>query len=177
MTFWIIFDDTFGSSKRHKLELFPESDPVLSSCIGSGSDESTSPSSLSPLGAAASVLLYVRSESDVDKDSWITFSDVSSSDRSQGRAILDLSGHNGYTLPTTSGKFMGVVSDYWILMLLSNSKELAWMVDWNMVVGFLVEAALLQVAHLHFIAVGFFFVSLSNHFRYLGLIKDVEWLQ
>ncbi|GKE61627.1 hypothetical protein Tco_1511994 [Tanacetum coccineum] len=87
----------------------PESDPVWSSCTGSGSgparascaflgsdpawpcaltsmltlddtvDESTSLSSLSPLGAAASVSLYVRSESDVDEDSWITFSDVSSS--------------------------------------------------------------------------------------------------
>ncbi|GKG40842.1 hypothetical protein Tco_0470054, partial [Tanacetum coccineum] len=77
----------------------PEFDPDWSSCMGSGSgparascafsgsdpawpcaltpddtvDESTSPSSpLSPLGAAASVSLYVRSESDVDEDSWIT---------------------------------------------------------------------------------------------------------
>ncbi|GKG27855.1 hypothetical protein Tco_0406182, partial [Tanacetum coccineum] len=32
----------------------------------------------SPLGAAASVSLSVLSESDVDEDSWITFSNVSS---------------------------------------------------------------------------------------------------
>ncbi|GKE42059.1 hypothetical protein Tco_1469343 [Tanacetum coccineum] len=39
-------------------------------------DEATSPCSLSSLGAAAFVSLYVRSESVVDKDSWTTFSDV-----------------------------------------------------------------------------------------------------
>ncbi|GKG35772.1 hypothetical protein Tco_0440926, partial [Tanacetum coccineum] len=42
-------------------------------------DESTSPLSLSSLGAAVSVSLSVHSESDVDEDSWITLSDVSSS--------------------------------------------------------------------------------------------------
>ncbi|GKF30675.1 hypothetical protein Tco_0100473 [Tanacetum coccineum] len=42
-------------------------------------DEATSPYSLSPLGAAASVLLSIHSESVVDEDSWTTFSNVSSS--------------------------------------------------------------------------------------------------
>ncbi|GJV50692.1 hypothetical protein Tco_1446433 [Tanacetum coccineum] len=68
------------------------SGPARASCAFSGSDlawpyvltgmlthdvtvdESTSPCSLLPLGAAASVSLSIRSESDMDEDSWIHFS-------------------------------------------------------------------------------------------------------
>ncbi|GKG06379.1 hypothetical protein Tco_0326465, partial [Tanacetum coccineum] len=64
-------------------------------------DESTSPSSLSPLGVAASVSLFVRFKSDVDEDSWITFSDVSSSDQS-GNELLVLRVTTAFPLPTTS---------------------------------------------------------------------------
>ncbi|GJU29188.1 hypothetical protein Tco_1172777 [Tanacetum coccineum] len=53
---------------------------------------------MSPLGAAASVSLYVRSESDVDEDSWITFSD--------GKELLVLRFINGpFPLAHTSGQF------------------------------------------------------------------------
>ncbi|GKG40487.1 hypothetical protein Tco_0467264, partial [Tanacetum coccineum] len=38
-------------------------------------------------GAAASVSLSVHSELDVEEDSWITFSDVSSSDRSRNELL------------------------------------------------------------------------------------------
>ncbi|GKA99955.1 hypothetical protein Tco_0827949 [Tanacetum coccineum] len=38
-------------------------------------------------GAAASVSLSVHSESDVDEDSWITFSDVSSSGVEEGSVV------------------------------------------------------------------------------------------
>ncbi|GJY58559.1 hypothetical protein Tco_0458451 [Tanacetum coccineum] len=56
---------------------FPESDLVWSSFMGQGLVQ-PEPHVFSQ-GAAVSVSLYVRSESDVDEDSWITFSDVSSS--------------------------------------------------------------------------------------------------
>ncbi|GJS54461.1 hypothetical protein Tco_1467738 [Tanacetum coccineum] len=57
---------------------FPESDTVGMLTPDVTVDESTSPRSLSPLGAAASISLSVHSESDVDEDSWITFSDYRS---------------------------------------------------------------------------------------------------
>ncbi|GKB51650.1 hypothetical protein Tco_0902403 [Tanacetum coccineum] len=61
---------------------FPESDPVWSYFMGSGSGPAKA-------SLAASVSLLVHSESDVDEDSWITFSDVSSLDR-PGNELLVL---------------------------------------------------------------------------------------
>ncbi|GJU38141.1 hypothetical protein Tco_1186495 [Tanacetum coccineum] len=69
-------------------------------------DESTSSRSLSPLGAAASVSLLVLSESDVDEDSWITFSVVSSSVTM------------AFPFPTTSCS-LGVASDTGSLIVTS----------------------------------------------------------
>ncbi|GJT01845.1 hypothetical protein Tco_0823014 [Tanacetum coccineum] len=57
---------------------FPESDPVWSSFMGLGSGPSRA--SIAFFRRAVSVFTYVReSESDVDEDTWITVSDVSSS--------------------------------------------------------------------------------------------------
>ncbi|GKF39133.1 hypothetical protein Tco_0119194, partial [Tanacetum coccineum] len=74
-----------GSGPARASCAFSGSDPARP-CVLTGMltpdvtlDESTSPRSLSPLGATASVSLSVHSESDVDEDSWITFFDVSSS--------------------------------------------------------------------------------------------------
>ncbi|GJT66063.1 hypothetical protein Tco_1017543 [Tanacetum coccineum] len=59
-----------GFSPARDTCTFPESDPVWSSCMGSGSGPARD--------SCASVPLSVRSESVVDEDSWTTFSDVSS---------------------------------------------------------------------------------------------------
>ncbi|GJS11192.1 hypothetical protein Tco_0367988 [Tanacetum coccineum] len=113
---------------------FPESDLIWSSCMGSGFgparascafsgsdpawsyvltgmltpdvtvDEFTSPCSLSPLGAATSVSLSVHSESVVDEDSWITFSDTIRECSTCSSVTMTL------PLPTTSSS-LGVVSD------------------------------------------------------------------
>ncbi|GJW16780.1 hypothetical protein Tco_0024216 [Tanacetum coccineum] len=100
---------------------FPESDTVWSSAWAQRSlGVPPQPTSCAvhvsnparPLRAAASVSLYVRSESDVDEDSWITFSDVSSS----GNEATYSSVYHDLPLPTTSCS-LEVVSEYGSLIV------------------------------------------------------------
>ncbi|GKA48862.1 hypothetical protein Tco_0741820 [Tanacetum coccineum] len=110
------------SSKRHMY--FPESDPVLSSYMGSGSGPARASCAFSGsdpawpcvlTGAAASVSLFVRSQIEmVDEDSY-HFADVplqffSFFDNRLGNEQLVAFGYNGLPLPTTSGS-LGVVLD------------------------------------------------------------------
>ncbi|GKG39626.1 hypothetical protein Tco_0463771, partial [Tanacetum coccineum] len=67
---------------------FPESDPVWSSCMGSGSGLARASCAFPGSDPAASDSLSVRSESVVDEDSWTTFYDVSSSDRSVNKLLV-----------------------------------------------------------------------------------------
>ncbi|GJR35004.1 hypothetical protein Tco_1210688 [Tanacetum coccineum] len=86
MTFWIIFDDMFGLVYfRKRTMAFPEFDLVWSSYIGSGSGPARASCTFSgsdPAWPYEQRLLFhfqLVLESEVDEDSWISFSDVSSS--------------------------------------------------------------------------------------------------
>ncbi|GJW35367.1 hypothetical protein Tco_0058287 [Tanacetum coccineum] len=105
MTFWIFFDDTFSDMIfRFSMNLCRSSRGISSPCARVWSPARSLMCFFR--SQAASVSLLVHSESDVDEDSWITFSDVLSS----GNELLVLR-YNGLSLAHYFQAFMGVVSD------------------------------------------------------------------